>query len=70
MGHTIFNRAEKFIYNNARLLERQLFAFHFKGGSREQVLTALSAYQNADGGFGHALEPDIRCPDGILPGKL
>ena len=69
MNHTIFDRAEKFIYNNARLLERQLFAYHFKGGSREQVLTALRAYQNEDGGFGHALEPDIRCPDGILPGK-
>ena len=31
MNHTIFDRAEKFIYNNARLLERQLFAYHFKG---------------------------------------
>jgi hypothetical protein len=56
-------RAEEFIWKNARLLERCLFAYHFKGGSRERVLTALRAYQNVDGGFGHALEPDIRCPD-------
>ena len=63
MSHNIFDRAEEFIYNNARLLERQLFTYHFKGGSREQVLTALRAYQNKDGGFGHALEPDIRCPE-------
>jgi len=63
MNHNIFDRAEEFIYNNARLLERQLFAYHFKGGSREHVLTALRAYENEDGGFGHALEPDIRCPE-------
>src|SRR5262249_44348145 len=23
---------------------------------------AVAAYRNADGGFGHALEPDTRCP--------
>jgi hypothetical protein len=63
MSHDFFAGAEEFIWNNARLLERQLFAYHFKGGSRESVLTTLRAYQNADGGFGHALEPDIRCPD-------
>lgn len=59
----VFTRAETFIWNNARLLERRLFAFHFRGGSREDVLAALRAYQNQDGGFGQALEPDIRCPD-------
>lgn len=63
MSDTVFTRAETFIWQNARLLERRLFAYHFKGGSRQEVLTALAAYQNADGGFGHALEPDIRCPD-------
>ena len=61
--HTLFARAEEFIWKNARLLERQLFAYHFKGGSRESVVAALRAYQNADGGFGNALEPDIRCPE-------
>jgi hypothetical protein len=30
--------------------------------SREPVLAALRAYQNEDGGFGNALEPDKRCP--------
>lgn len=63
MSDTIFARAETFIWQNARLVERRLFAYHFKGGSRQDVLTALAAYQNADGGFGNALEPDIRCPD-------
>lgn len=63
MNQSILERAEKFIWKNARLLERQLFAYHFKEGSRESVLSILLAYQNEDGGFGHALEPDIRCPD-------
>jgi len=58
----VFTRAEAFLWNNARLLERRLFAYHFQDGSREAVLAALRAYQNSDGGFGNALEPDIRCP--------
>jgi len=45
---------------NARLLERRLFAFRFQSGDRQSVLLALLAYQNADGGFGNALEPDKR----------
>lgn len=63
MNQTSFIRAEEFIWKNARLLERRLFSFHFKNGTRENVLSALSPYQNEDGGFGNALEPDIRCPD-------
>lgn len=59
----VLTSAETFIWNNARLLERRLFAFQFRGGPREDVLAALRAYQNEDGGFGNALEPDIRCPD-------
>jgi hypothetical protein len=59
----LFERAEEFIWHNARLIERQLFEFHFKSGSSQAVLSALRAYQNEDGGFGNALEPDIRCPD-------
>src|SRR5512143_3446799 len=59
----LFERAEEFIWHNARLLERRLFDFHFRSGSSHAVLSALRAYQNEDGGFGNALEPDIRCPD-------
>lgn len=57
------SRASDFIWRNARLLDRHLFAFHFYDGGREPVLAALRDYQNTDGGFGNALEPDIRCPD-------
>ncbi len=63
MDSTLFSRAETFIWTNARLLERHLFANLFCGGPAEAVVTALKAYQNPDGGFGNALEPDNRCPD-------
>jgi len=56
--------AADFVWRNARLLERHLFAYLFADGAREPVLAALRAYQNADGGFGNALEPDKRCPAG------
>lgn len=54
--------AQSFLWHNARLLERRLFLYHFAGGPTEGVLSALRAYQNPDGGFGDALEPDKRDP--------
>jgi hypothetical protein len=62
MSTNMLESAEIFIWNNARLLERRLFSFLFKGGTRQDVISALSAYQNDDGGFGNALEPDKRTP--------
>src|SRR5688572_17938410 len=62
MSTSILELAETFIWNNARLLERRLYSFLFKGGSKQDVIAALSAYQNEDGGFGNALEPDKRTP--------
>jgi hypothetical protein len=56
----ILESAQTFILGNARLLERHLFEFLFQNGKRDQVLAALLAYQNEDGGFGNALEPDKR----------
>jgi hypothetical protein len=55
-------RAADFIWRSARLLDRARFAHLFFHGAREPVLAALRAYQNVDGGFGHALEPDVRAP--------
>jgi hypothetical protein len=52
--------AQIFILSNARVLERRLFAFLFQQGHPEHARTALLAYQNTDGGFGNALEPDKR----------
>lgn len=59
----ILERAKSFLYKNGRLLDRRRYEFFFEEGSKEAVIDALSIYQNRDGGFGNALEPDIRCPD-------
>src|SRR5690348_503516 len=55
-------RAAPFIWTSARLLDRQRFRLLFGDGSPDAVLAALRPYQNADGGFGNALEPDLRTP--------
>jgi len=46
----------------ARPLERALFAQHFEGGDVLAVFDELARFQNDDGGFGQALEPDVRTP--------
>ena len=56
-------RARDFMVRNARLLDRHLFACLFDDASPQPALDALGAYRNPDAGFGHALEPDKRCPD-------
>ena len=55
--------AENFIWSAARLVDRHRYALLFKGGSAEPVIDALRGYGNHDGGFGHALEPDLRSPE-------
>ena len=55
--------ARAFIFRQARPLEQALYAFHFEEGSVDAVLDALAAFQNADGGFGHGLEPDLQLAD-------
>ncbi|MCP3818618.1 hypothetical protein NLX86_10950 [Streptomyces sp. A3M-1-3] len=55
-------RAEHFIWLTARVLEQRRFAYHFLGGGADAVERALSAYLVEDGGYGHALEPDLRGP--------
>ena len=57
-----FAAGDRFLLNDARLLERRLFASCFLGQPATGVVDALRGYQNTDGGFGHALEPDTRCP--------
>lgn len=44
------------------MLEQHRFAHHFRGAAADPVETALDAYRNEDGGYGHALEPDLRGP--------
>lgn len=54
--------AKRFIFREGRLLDRKCFLFHFENGPQSAVLEVLACYQNADGGFGHGLEPDVMCP--------
>ncbi len=58
----VFAAAERFLWAEARLLEQRLFATLFHGAPASGVVDALRGYQNDDGGFGHGLEPDKRCP--------
>lgn len=55
-------RAREFQWRNARVLEQRRFDCLAGDGPAEAVVRALVAYQNPDGGFGHALEPDGRGP--------
>ncbi|EFE66735.1 conserved hypothetical protein, partial [Streptomyces viridosporus ATCC 14672] len=55
-------RAERFVWLTARVLEQRLFAHQFRDGAADPVETALDAYRNEDGGYGHGLEPDLRGP--------
>jgi hypothetical protein len=57
-----FSKARDFVYQHGTLWERALFAHLFEQGSRERVLRCLAPCQNDDGGWGHAVEHDIRTP--------
>jgi len=55
--------ARQFIFANARLLDRHRVAVLLDGSPANAVVQALRPYRNSDGGFGNALEPDVRTPD-------
>lgn len=56
-------KARIFIFKNTRPLDLARWTFLFENGSQQEVLKHLASYQNADGGFGHALEPDCWNPN-------
>jgi hypothetical protein len=63
-------RACAFMTSHARLLERRRFAFLTGQGRAEDLLSALVAYRNSDGGFGWGLEPDLRSAESQPVGAL
>jgi hypothetical protein len=63
-------RACAFMTSHARLLERRRFAFLSGEGTSGDVLSALVAYRNADGGFGWGIEPDLRSAESQPVGAL
>jgi hypothetical protein len=54
------NAAVSFVSTHARVLERRRLQLMLGEGSPDEVLAALDAYRNPDGGYGWALEPDLR----------
>jgi hypothetical protein len=54
--------AAGFVHSTARLLERHRLAHLLGDAGPEPVVRTLRAYRNDDGGFAHAIEPDLRAP--------
>lgn len=51
-------KAKDFILRHARPVDLARYRAEFEGGPKEAVALELKKYQNPDGGFGNALEPD------------
>ena len=62
LKHDSYVKARQFLTSKARPVDRALFEYRFEGGSADKVVSTLVGYQNDDGGFGRALEPDLRSP--------
>ena len=60
---TMFDTARSGSDRPARPVDLTRWRYHFENGARDDVLKALAVYQNADGGFGHALEADCWNPN-------
>jgi hypothetical protein len=52
--------AVTFVATHARILERRRLDLMLGDGTPENVIAALDAYRNPDGGYGWGLEPDLR----------
>ena len=54
------DRIQAFMTTHARLLDRRRADLVLGGGDPDAAVSALSAYRNSDGGYGWAIEPDLR----------
>jgi hypothetical protein len=61
----IIGAGRAFLDREGRLIERRLAAVLFDDAAPAGAVAAVLAYRNADGGFGHGLEPDKRCPHSL-----
>lgn len=57
------NKAESFIKENARPIDLAVYKYFFENESNQAVVDELLKFQNADGGFGNAIEPDFFNPN-------
>ena len=63
LSREAFERAKLFLFETARPLEKHLFLHLFAGLPVDQAMVELARFANSDGGFGNALEPDLRCSE-------
>lgn len=56
------DQVEKYIIEHARPVDIALYNYHFRNGDAGAVMQELAKFQNKDGGFGYAVEPDMRLP--------
>ena len=54
---------EHYLDENARAIDVAMYNLYFRNGDASAVLAELAKYQNEDGGFGNAIEPDLRLPE-------
>jgi len=57
-----YNRILEYVKANGRLLDYYLI-MNLKKDMSFEIISELRKYQNEDGGFGNALEPDLRVPN-------
>jgi len=60
LTQSAYRRARQFVAEFGRPLEIARLRVHFDGTPSQIVLDELEKFQNADGGFGRALESDLR----------
>lgn len=63
LDKTAFDEIRAWMHRNARPVDMALWRHIFEDGDRADFLRELRYYQNADGGFGHALEADHTNPN-------
>jgi hypothetical protein len=61
MPHDL-RRIQSFLTTHARLLDRRRGDLAVGAGDPDLAVAALAAHRNPDGGYGWALEPDLRAP--------
>lgn len=66
LSKAALDRARRFVETTARPLDAAYLDFALPGGAskdrRDRALGELAKFQTPDGGFAHALEPDVRTP--------
>ena len=64
------DKASDFMQTHARVIDRRRFELLTAGGDPDGAVAALAGYANPDGGFGWALEPDLRAAGSQPAGAL